>query len=196
MVLTLQGQHLDAPGWRVRTVGIGSAPPLYPMDVPLQPIWSGSAWFQIPSEMTLSTYMSDYQMFEVYKLDHPITTLLGINVLQTVVSCIQTLHEDFSGPVSASSPARIGETIHTFLTGLRGVEPIQDGAPNPSDYSIAVANPPAMADPQAFNPVFFNLLPGFVGLQQVDLQVKTPSTMQLFTGVWSFGCGAPPVLTP
>lgn len=126
----------------------------------------------------------------------PIATPVRIFVRQTVVSCIQTVHEDFGGLVSASSPARSGETVHVFLTGLRGVETVPDGVPNPSDRVIEVANPPALYDPEAFQPVSFNLLPGFVGLQQVDLQVRAPSTHPFLFNVHSFGCAPPPVSNP
>ena len=108
-----------------------------------------------------------------------------------VAACFGTLHENFARLVSKDDPAVPGETVHTFLTGLRGVPPVPDGVPNPFSPLVPVANPP-LVNPQAANVLFFGLAPGLIGIQQLDMQI-----LGTFTGGYFINgatCTAPSVV--
>ena len=107
------------------------------------------------------------------------------------VTCFSTVHEDLSRLVTVEDPARVGEHIRIYMTGLEGAQPVDYGAPNP-DALIGLANPPALADPGAAVVLAFRLSPGLVGIQQLDLRVVRPfaNPDKLFE---NGRCAAPPV---
>ena len=89
--------------------------------------------------------------------------------------------------VTVENPARIGEIVHLFLTGLRGAETIPDETPNPTDHIVPVVNAPQLSNPNAFEVLFFGLAPGLVALQQLDMRIRAP-TPEVFPG-----CAAPAI---
>jgi uncharacterized protein (TIGR03437 family) len=189
MVVMLRGGFLDTPGWRVRTAGVEAS---------LMPLSPNSAWLQIPN----SADLNEGSAVEIFKPDFAIRYRFAIQVRSPALACLATVHEDFRGVVSESSPARPGEIVHVFLTGLQGEEPVANGAPNPADRIIAVANPPPLFDPASFEAVFFGLAPGLIGIQQLDIRVLKPSQGPLFAwpGVaftynLAFNCRPPAVAT-
>jgi len=187
MVVVLRGRHLDQPGWRAKGATF---------DVPLNPIWDEAAWLQAPSNLPVVFSVRDV---EIYHPGHPVTTKLGIATVDTALVCLQTVHEDYARPVTMEDPAVLGETVHVTITGLRGVEPVADGEANPMDRPIDVANPPSLSDPGFAEVVAFRLMPGTVGLQQLDLRIVRrpfPSSTGLFaqSGVNTAGCTQPAVL--
>jgi len=109
------------------------------------------------------------------------------------VACFGSYHlDDFHG-VATENPAKVGETIRVYMTGLSGVTAVPFQQPNPE--GIAVANPPALADSGAPEILAFVLTPGDIGVQHVDLRVLRPSTQdRLFDPMVSqYGCAPPPV---
>ncbi len=90
------------------------------------------------------------------------------------ISSAAALHADFS-LVSANSPARRGETILVYLTGLGTVKPtVADGAaapPNP--FSLTTAPTSVFFSSTEGTVSFSGLAPGFVGLYQLNVQVPT-----------------------
>jgi hypothetical protein len=187
MVVILRGRHLDQPGWRAKGATF---------DVPLNPIWDGAAWLQAPSDLPVVSAARDV---EIYHLDHPVRTKLGIATVDTAVVCLDTVHEDYTRSVSAEDPAVLGETVHITLTGLRGVEPVSDGQANPMDRPIDVVNPPSLYEGGFAEVIAFRLMPGAVGLQQLDLRIVRPprsSTTTLFNiaAANTAGCTPPAVI--
>jgi len=80
------------------------------------------------------------------------------------------LHADFS-LVSAAKPARVGETILIFLTGLGAVTPsVSDGAP-PNILTDTTAAINVYFGGISARPVYKGLSPQFPGLYQVNVVV-------------------------
>jgi uncharacterized protein (TIGR03437 family) len=83
------------------------------------------------------------------------------------------LHADYS-LVTPDNPARPGEVIQVFLTGLGDVFPvIQDGAPGPSGQQLArtVGEIAAFVDLLPAEVSYAGLAPGLAALYQVNLTV-------------------------
>jgi uncharacterized protein (TIGR03437 family) len=84
------------------------------------------------------------------------------------------LHADYS-LVSPSNPARIGETISLFVTGLGDVSPtVSDGAPGPASPFSQVTNQIAVSIGGASATVgYAGLAPGLAGLYQLNVTVPS-----------------------
>ena len=86
-------------------------------------------------------------------------------------------HTDFS-VVTTSSPAKIGETVQLYLTGLGAVKPaVTDGTAAPSSpLSNVVDMPDVYIDGVLANVVFAGLSPGSVNLYQLNVTIPTGVT--------------------
>jgi len=139
---------------------------------------------------------------QIYRPDFPIVYSIKTQDRDLAIACLGTLNEDFSQLVTADHPASPGEIVHIFLSGLKGVEPVANGVPNPADHLVGIANPPPLYDPGALEQLFFGLAPGLVGIQQLDVRVEhaasglftPPGLSPDFTPTWN--CTAPPVMAP
>ena len=100
------------------------------------------------------------------------------------ISSAAALHSDFS-LVSASSPAKPGETILIYLTGLGAVSPaVADGAAGPSNpLSAAPILPTVFFSTAQGSTSFAGLAPGFAGLYQINVKVPVdaPSGSQFLS---------------
>ncbi len=87
------------------------------------------------------------------------------------------LHSDFS-IVNTAKPAKPGETILVYLTGLGAVSPpVADGAAAPGGpLSTANKQPKVSFSTQEGVVSFAGLAPGFAGLYQINVQVPTGAT--------------------
>ena len=87
------------------------------------------------------------------------------------------LHPDYS-LVTPSSPAKPGETIAVFVTGLGTASPSNpDGAAGPSSPLSYTSNTiTALVAGQAANVAFAGLAPGLAGLYQVNLTIPSGLT--------------------
>jgi uncharacterized protein (TIGR03437 family) len=87
------------------------------------------------------------------------------------------LHPDFT-VVTPANPARPGETIALFVTGLGAVNPaISDGAPGPSSTLSAATNAIGVTiNGQTATVAFAGIAPQLVGLYQVNVQVPSGIT--------------------
>lgn len=88
------------------------------------------------------------------------------------------LHSDYS-VVNSSSPAKQGEVVQIYLTGLGAVNPpVADGAPAPSNPLTGTTTSYQVWIGGAFSGVqgtvqFQGLAPGFPGLYQINVQIPT-----------------------
>jgi uncharacterized protein (TIGR03437 family) len=89
------------------------------------------------------------------------------------------LHPDYS-VISESSPAKIGETVAVYLTGMGEVSPrVQNGTPAPSSpLSYTTATPlvfllDASGHYLSANVGFTGLAPGYAGLYQINFTVPS-----------------------
>jgi len=82
------------------------------------------------------------------------------------------LHADFS-LVNQNNPAKKGETVLVFLTGLGAVDPaVPDGAAGPSNPpSKVTGDVTVFIDDQTAPVSFAGLAPGFAGLYQLNVQI-------------------------
>ena len=91
-------------------------------------------------------------------------------------------HQDFSGTVTVDSPARPGEVVHLYLTGLGAVAPsIATGATTPVGTLYRLQTPLTCLfrqDAQEFpaDVLFVGLAPGMVGVEQMDVRVPASAT--------------------
>uniref|UniRef100_Q027K4 IPT/TIG domain-containing protein n=1 Tax=Solibacter usitatus (strain Ellin6076) TaxID=234267 RepID=Q027K4_SOLUE len=85
------------------------------------------------------------------------------------------IHEDWSGLVTATEPARSGEILHLYGTGFGPVDSQQlDGVPAPADPPAHTQLPVTCSDTatsQAIPVLFAGLAPNLVGYYQLDLQL-------------------------
>ncbi len=184
MLLQVEGVHLDAPGWKLSVAGRTPVEPLSVSPTRLM--------FQIPSDAPTAIA----ETASIYSPDAPSNLAIKVAVTASALVCLGTLHEDFSGPVNTDSPARPGEVIHTFVTGLRPAEPIPARQPNPSDRLISVTNPPSLdAALSGWEIIFSGLAPGLIGTQQLEIRTGQPSAPDapLFENSTDSRCLAPPV---
>ena len=187
MLVILEGHKLGGTGWRVRMAGV---------ETPLVPLSDTAAWFQAPDGPTGENTL------QIYRPDFPIVYSIKTQDRDLAIACLGTLNQDFSQLVTADHPASPGEIVHIFLSGLKGVEPVANGVPNPTDHLVGIANPPPLYDPGALEQLFFGLAPGLVGIQQLDVRVEhaasglftPPGLSPDFTPTWN--CTAPPVMAP
>ena len=94
------------------------------------------------------------------------------------------LHADYS-LITPASPAKRGETISLYVTGLGDVKPaVADGAAGPSSppYSVATEAINVYIGGTAATVTYAGLAPGFAGLYQLNVQVPsfvTPGDLYL-----------------
>jgi uncharacterized protein (TIGR03437 family) len=90
------------------------------------------------------------------------------------VSFAVALHEDGS-TVNADKPARPGERITVFATGIGPINPVPlDGFPLPADQAYELTDHPQVSVADAIlNPVYSGAAPGQVGLTTIRFQVPS-----------------------
>jgi uncharacterized protein (TIGR03437 family) len=116
----------------------------------------------------------------------------------TGMSYVKAVHADFRGLVSPSSPARRGETVHVYLTGLGPLDyPVPTGAPGPLDpQAHPLTLPVCRLGPglTRLEMPYLGYAVGMVGIYQADLTIPDDSpegtsvlycTVSDSAGTWS-----------
>jgi uncharacterized protein (TIGR03437 family) len=95
------------------------------------------------------------------------------------------VHQDFKALVTDSYPAKPGEVVHFYFTGLGAVQPrIATGAVTlagtlyriTTPFSCQIPQPGILVPPINAKILFAGLAPGFIGVEQVDMQIPTGLT--------------------
>ena len=98
---------------------------------------------------------------------------------QNGIGAASASHADFS-LVTNANPARPGETILVYLTGLGSVSPaIADGVPAPTAEPLARASDANISVRMQGRPAaitYAGLAPGFVGLYQINVTIPAGTT--------------------
>ena len=98
-------------------------------------------------------------------------------------------HQDFSGPVSGISPARLGEIVHVYGVGLGPVDrPVDPNGPAPSTPPAWARDLPrcgsATGSAIVFPVRFAGLAPGLAGVYQISIEIPE----------FGFSPGTPPLV--
>lgn len=196
MIVTFTGLRFDAPaGVTLRLVpGVTVDDRFYsggdPIPIEFHVVSPTAAWAQIPSSANMPSGLVEW----VLRDGQPTapTQVYG-QVYSAFFYCLPPVHDDGVRRVTAADPAVAGEVISYYISGLRGVEDVADGLPNPTNHDVAIANPPALLEPDVFEVRFFGLAPGLIGYQRADLAVRgVPRQTDLFQG-YGQQCKAPSV---
>ena len=96
----------------------------------------------------------------------------GLSVLAT--GYVQASHQS-GAPITETSPARPGEYIAVYLVGMGGTTiPVASGQPGPgSPFANTTIAPTVTLNNENAPVVFSGLIPGLVGVYQVNLQVPS-----------------------
>lgn len=109
------------------------------------------------------------------------------------------LHASTNEPVTVANPARQGEVVSVYATGLGAVSnPPPSGAPALSDpVSVTVNGATATVSGRPAVVLFSGLAPGFVGVYQVNLRIPEATPIGNATLViTSQGVSSQPVIIP
>lgn len=151
--------------------------------VPFGTTSAGYAQIQVTNSGTKSNIVTTFT-----ETSAPGVFTLGANG----ISSGATLHANGS-VVGASSPAKVGETVVTYVTGLGGVTPaVSDGTAAPSSpLSTTTDHIVVFVEGQQATVTFAGLAPGFVGLYQINFVVpKTTDNGEVFMDISDTDSGA------
>jgi uncharacterized protein (TIGR03437 family) len=93
---------------------------------------------------------------------------------------LQALTQDFSRFISDDRPARPGETVHFYMTGLGPLDrPVATGEPGPANpaakpltpFACAIVGPEGIPAARGAVLPFVAYAPGLVGVYQIDLTI-------------------------
>jgi uncharacterized protein (TIGR03437 family) len=164
------------------------------LPVPLASVAPGQACFQVPWETTKGSHFLTAASQANPFLDDPVAPVYLPVARDGYASFVRlgpeyppdrylqpyplVAHGDFSGLVTPASPARAGEIVHLYMTGLGPVDPpVATGAPSPSDppaRSVLPFECHLVAQGGAAIPLdvlFAGLAPTFAGYYQVSLRL-------------------------
>jgi len=179
---------------------------------PLFYLSNGQVNIQIPTEIT-----APQQLPIVFSVNNALTLPLMLDIVPTAPGVLSAndgpnppsvqngahliaQHSADYSLVSSSSPAKPGEYLIMYLTGLGATDPsVPSGYPGPSTAPFAqVTNQPIVTvGSQTANVSFAGLAPGFVGLYQINFQVPaSASSGVLEVDVTQNGVAANPTLLP
>jgi uncharacterized protein (TIGR03437 family) len=107
---------------------------------------------------------------------------------------VAALHEDGNSPISTQSPARPGEIVSLFGTGLNSnpgqlIPPLPTGVPSTGNRAFRTPVI-AIGDIQA-EVLWAGIAPGFVGLAQVNVRIPGNARMGAAIPIGTHGVTIP-----
>jgi uncharacterized protein (TIGR03437 family) len=183
--------------------------------LPLQSVEPERVVFQLPWETGLGGHRLEVRTaadpyFENETVEFEIRHLLwpqferAVEGERSVAGSTYALaaHGDFSAVITRANPARPGEIIHLYMTGLGAVEPfVATGEAAPSDslaritspVSCTFAPPDVATSERTADILFAGLAPGFAGYYQVTIRV--PEDVPIMHGDSLLACRPPGTFT-
>ena len=151
------------------------------VDVNAQGLWVQIPWeyASVPEGTRSLAIRSDDNPFELVvnsRLTHRVEPWIATwRDPGTGIDYAKAAHADFSSLVTPSSPARPGETVHVYLTGLGPLDhPLATGAPGPADPLLHPVTPLIcrLADsPQPLEMPYLGYAVGMIGIYQADITI-------------------------
>jgi uncharacterized protein (TIGR03437 family) len=179
-IVQLQGKHMVDSGGHVQVQADGVH--LFSLGGD-----ASSLFFQVPWELPLSHPVvlhagatgSAFEQVQTFPALMAAPLFFSALDPKQNTQTLAALHQDFRSMVTGEDPARPGEIVHLYLTGLGPVDhPIAAGAVSPG---ITRATTPLACQFTPYGPqgtshvsaeiLFAGLAPGFIGLNQLDLVV-------------------------
>jgi uncharacterized protein (TIGR03437 family) len=153
--------------------------------LPVLSVAAGGLWFQVPFEAAIrDTATLEVEHTSLFERCPPMQVPVRARCpyfSQDGVTGLIAYHQDFRSLVSKASPAQAGEVLHTFAVGLGAVTPgLETGVPAPLDRLHRLLGPfdctigPGFDQGQLVEVLFAGLVPGTIGVYQVDFRVPSP----------------------
>lgn len=149
--------------------------------VPLQAVAPDRVAFQIPWDTSLGrhrleVHTASNRFFENDGLDIHVSfpVFAQFVPLPAEGRYVLAAHQDFRGLVTPASPARSGEVIHLYMTGLGPTAPfVPTGEPAPSDTPAKVTTAPTclFGETAEAEVLYAGLAPGLAGYYQVSIRI-------------------------
>jgi uncharacterized protein (TIGR03437 family) len=144
--------------------------------VPLYYVSSGQVNVEFASELTPN---QQYPVIAILNGALSVPVMTDISPIQLGVDAnpdglVIAQHGVGSAYITESSPAKQGEVVVIYLSGMGATNPaVKSGSPAPGSppYAEVTAAPTVTLDGQAASVQFAGLVPGLVGLYQVNFQV-------------------------
>ena len=172
------------------------------LPVPLQTVEPARIVFQVPWETATGPHRLEIVTEANGNFE---TEPVMLDIQRTVFAQFETLgrehgvslsllpyslaaHGDFSTVVTRANPARPGEIVHLYMTGLGPVAPpVRTGDPGPVQPPAEVVTPVrCTANDSEAEVLFAGLAPGFVGYYQVSIRI--PAEVQVPQGEALLAC--------
>jgi uncharacterized protein (TIGR03437 family) len=150
---------------------------------------------QIPWEIPLGRYPLEFETDAASLWEQAPTTIRVVEAIPRAVLAgpyppvsafsfpfvlALSVHGDWSALISPNSPARSGEVIHLYATGLGPVDaPVPAGEPTPAEPLPRLSSPLSCSyyntegTTLPLPPLYAGLAPGLVGIYQVTLQIPS-----------------------
>jgi uncharacterized protein (TIGR03437 family) len=153
---------------------------------PQSAVDSDGMWVQVPWEyasvpegtrkLAIRSEDNPFELVVNFRLTHGVEPWMATwRDAATGVDYAKAAHADFSGLVTPSSPARPGETVHVYLTGLGPLDhPLATGAPGPADPLVHPVAPLVcrLGDPpEPLVMPYLGYATGMIGIYQADLTI-------------------------
>jgi uncharacterized protein (TIGR03437 family) len=149
--------------------------------VPVVDVEPDGIWLQIPWEF--GNGADSRVSFLIRSSGNPFEAVVPLNVISRIyplvattkerlrdIAVVKAIHQDFSALVTADRPARPGETIHVYLTGLGPLDRrVATGEPGPGDPPARpLVKPECSLSSTPLEMPFLAYATGLVGVYQAD----------------------------
>ena len=129
------------------------------------------------SQLTAGGNASPFQEVHAFELSSAAPVFFSMGDNYAIAA-----HQDFSALVTPDRPARSGEIVHFYLTGMGPVVPaIATGSVTPVGTVYYLQTLPSCGISAFATVVFAGLAPTFIGIEQVDLVIPSISRAALVT---------------